>query len=103
MASDGHGVKLDLTINIPVMITVVSLAISGAVWVAKVEAKAEYAALGVDSLKKDQEVWVASVKQELAAMRSESRLDMRDLQIKVDQIIWRLGDPPAKLKEWERK
>lgn len=98
-----NGIKLDLTINIPVMITVVVTAVSGGMWVANVDAKANSAAKGVEELSIRQAAQDAAIKEAITSMRNEVRMDMRDMGMKVDQIIWRLGDPPKNLQQWERK
>lgn len=101
-ATKSGGVKLDLTINLPVMFTVIVTAVGGGMWLAKAEAKADEALKGVASVKEYQTSQSAIVWQELANMRAEVRSDMRDINMKIDQIIWRLGDPPKNLKEWQK-
>lgn len=108
MQQDQHqprhtGIKFDLTINIPIMLTVGAALVSGSMWISGVDAKASLALTTAQDVKQAQAVQTAATSREIAVVRSELRNDLKDIGSKVDQIIWRLGDSPKNLSEWTKK
>lgn len=94
--------KFDLTINIPIMLTMLGFVAGGSAWVANVDARGEENAREIAKLASRQSSQDEKVSRQIADMRAEVRMDMRDMNGKIDQVIWRLGDPPKNLKQWEK-
>ncbi|WP_028354762.1 hypothetical protein [Bordetella petrii] len=97
------GIKFDLTINIPMMTGLVITLMTGSMWLARVDAKADQALNAANDVKQVQAAQTASTAREISAIRTELRDDVKDVSQKVDQIIWRLGDSPRNLSDWTKK
>lgn len=97
------GIKFDLTVNIPGMLMIGGAMVSGVFWLSSVDAKASLALATANEAKQAQATQTASTSREIAVVRTELRDDLKDINSKVDQIIWRLGDSPKNLSDWTKK
>jgi hypothetical protein len=91
MAEQVSGWKIDKTINLPFILSLVAALVYVTLAMARSENKADRAIEKADRAEAGQVV-----------MRSEIRNDMRDMSNKLDTVIMRLGTAPANLKEWTK-
>lgn len=96
------GWKLDKTVNLPTLITIVSMVVSGTLAYASVKADAARANERLNSVEARQELNARETTQQLSTLRAEMRADNSAMSTKIDQVIFRLGEAPRNLKEWTK-
>jgi len=79
-----QGIKFDLTVNIPVMLTMGTALVSGSMWISGVDAKASMALTAAQDAKQAQAVQMAATAREISVVRAELRDDLKDINSKVD-------------------
>ena len=95
--------RFDRTINLPTLVSV-AMALGGAAWWGStVEQKAAQALEVAQETKSTLRAQTLTNAEQMSAMRTELRAELKDVGQKVDQIIWRLSSPPRNLQEWTQK
>lgn len=102
MDQQNSGWKLDKTVNLPTLITIVSMVVTGTMAYASVKADAARANERLNSVEARQELNTQQTAQQFSTLRAEMRADNAAMSGKIDQVIFRLGDTPRNLKEWTK-
>lgn len=100
--SDQNGWKIDKTVNLPTLVTIISLVVGGTQAYASVKAEAARANERIDRVESHQRESDRNTAQQFSTFRAEVRADNQTIMNKMDQVIFRLGDPPRNLKEWTK-
>lgn len=99
---ESGGWKFDKTVNLPTLVTIVSMVVMSTLAYASVKADAARANERVDRVETRQENSDRATAQHLTSIRAEFRADNQIMMNKIDQVIMRLGDTPRNLKEWTK-
>lgn len=99
---ENNGWKFDKTINIPILLALVSALVTGTLAYANVNSKAEKALDTSQRVERNQTEQTQAAAQQMTALRIEMRADNKAMADKIDQVIFRLGDTPRNLKEWTK-
>lgn len=113
MDQQNSGWKLDKTVNLPTLITIVSMVVTGTMAYASVKADAARANERLNSVEARQDFNARETAQQFSTLRAEMRADSismaskfekanSSMSDKIDQVIFRLGDTPRNLKEWTK-
>lgn len=100
--SEQNGWKFDRTINLPTLVTIVTVVVSGTLAYASVKADAARANDRLDRVERHQRESDQNTAQQFSTFRAETRADNQTIMNKMDQVIFRLGDAPRNLKEWTK-
>ncbi|OZI57680.1 hypothetical protein [Bordetella genomosp. 4] len=95
--------RFDKTINIPMLIGLVTSLVYLTSYITRVDNTAQGAMEIAKRVDATQVAQAQAVSREIAGLRSDNRADLRDLNSKVDQVLFRLGDQPKGLSEWTKK
>lgn len=102
MSEQSSGWKIDKTINLPLLLSLLTAVVYVTIRFTTVEndtARAMEKATRVD----DAQVSAArATTDQITALRVEFRGDVREVNNKLDQVILRLGETPRNLKEWTK-
>lgn len=96
------GWKLDKTINLPLLVSLLTVVVVVTARLSSVEAKADKAVETAARVENQQAAQSVATTQQIAAMRAELRVDVKEVSGKVDQLVLRLGDRPSNLREWTK-
>ncbi|SOE49135.1 hypothetical protein [Orrella dioscoreae] len=102
--AQGHrssGWRFDRTLNIPTIATVLAMFISVVGFAINANSKADEALRQVQEVKAAQVAQSTAASTQTSALRTEIRADLRDVNQKLDQLMFRLGGQ-ANMKEWTR-
>ena len=97
------GWKLDKTINLPLLVSLLTVVVVVTARLSSVEAKADKAVETAARVESQQAAQSVATTQQIAAMRAELRVDVKEVSSKVDQLVLRLGDRPRNLDQWTAK
>lgn len=102
MSEQSSGWKIDKTINLPFLLSLLTAVVYVAIKINSVE---NLAANGMEKATRVDDAQVSAARattDQITALRVEFRGDVREVNNKLDQVILRLGDAPRNLKEWTK-
>lgn len=102
--AQGHrssGWRFDRTLNIPTIATVLTMFVSVVGFAINANSKADEALRQVQEVKAAQMAQASANSSQNNALRTEIRADIRDVNQKLDQLLYRLAGQ-TNMKEWTR-